>query len=52
MKKSKPTLLQEILRNIWALEYLVTMKHNGFEAFFPRNVFLKCLENNQIFLEI
>ena len=39
MKKSKRTLLQEILRNIWALEYLVTMKYNGLEAFFPRNVF-------------
>ena len=39
MKKSKRTLLQELLRNISALEYLVTIKYNGFEAFFPRNVF-------------
>ena len=50
MKKSKRTLFREILRNIWALKDLVTREHNGFVAFFPRNVFLKCLENTSDFL--
>ena len=50
MKKSKGTLLQEILGNIWALEYLVNMKYNGFEVFFPKKCFLKCLENTSDFL--
>ena len=50
MKKSQRTLLQESLRNIWALEYSVTMKYNGFEAFFSKKCFLKCLENTSDFL--
>ena len=50
MKKSKRTLLRKILRNIWVLEYLVTMKYNGFQAFFSEKCFLNSLENTLDFL--